>query len=387
MAAKKKTKQPSTNAFVISQYFGFDGFDLPEVTKDDIKKAKSIRKGCNFVDGCMPPVEEHAALLRHIQETDSKEKPLPLFLYSEGQPKGGHKKKRRTSKTVSLSIVGTPKSIAEAILIKTAQCILKEEGYKDVTIKINSVGNKDAQQQFLKEINQHYRKYINQMNATCRQSFKDGVHSLVTCGVDMPEEFTVDAPQSMSYLTDEDRRHFKEVVEFLESQDVPYEIDPHLLGDPHYSNHTVFSIVDSKTGAVLAKGSRFDILAKKIGNRKGLPSAHATITIPKLKKAKAKGPNIHDSKFYFIQIGPDAKRKSLHLIDQLREANVPVYQSLSRDRLSTQLQIAARKKFPYVIIMGQKEAQDNTVTVRDMINHSQVIVPVAELVKHLKKLK
>lgn len=225
------------------------------------------------------------------------------------------------------------------------------------------------------------------MNATCRQAFKEGVHSLVTCGVVLPEDISMSAPMSLSHLVDEDREHFKEVVEYLESQELPYEINKDLLGDPHYSTHTVFTIINNKTGKVLATGSRMDALAKKIGNKKGMPSAHATVILPKAKKAKSKGPNLSESKFYFIQIGKDAKRESLHIINQLREDGIPVFHSLSRDKLSTQLDVATKKKFSHVLIVGQKEVRDKTIAIRNMHEHSQVVVPVKDLAKTLKKIK
>ena len=71
----------------------------------------------------------------------------------------------------------------------------------------------------------------------------------------------------------------------------------------------------------------------------------------------------------------------------LRENKIPIYQTLSKDSLSTQLANASKIGTPYCIIFGQKEAMDGTVIVRDMKTHSQDIVRIEKLSEYLKKLK
>ena len=91
-------------------------------------------------------------------------------------------------------------------------------------------------------------------------------------------------------------------------------------------------------------------------------------------------------KVYFIQIGFEAKLKSLTVIEMLRKARIPIMQSLSKDSLSAQLAIAEKMMVPHVIIFGQKEAMDETVIVRNMENRSQETVKLAKLPEYLKKI-
>ena len=87
-----------------------------------------------------------------------------------------------------------------------------------------------------------------------------------------------------------------------------------------------------------------------------------------------------------MQIGFEAKLKSLEVVEILRSAKIPTYQSLSKDKLSSQLQIAENLKIPFTIIMGQKEAVENSVIVRSMNTRSQETVPLPLLAKYLAKL-
>jgi histidyl-tRNA synthetase len=92
-------------------------------------------------------------------------------------------------------------------------------------------------------------------------------------------------------------------------------------------------------------------------------------------------------KVYFIQVGFEAKLKSLNVIEILRKAHVPVAQSLSKDSLGAQLAVAEKSGAPYVIIFGQKEAVEQSVIVRNMETRSQDTVPLSELSTYIKQLK
>ena len=53
---------------------------------------------------------------------------------------------------------------------------------------------------------------------------------------------------------------------------------------------------------------------------------------------------IKKPKIYFIQLGLEAKLKSLNIIEILRKAHIPIAQSLSRDSLGSQLAIAEKRR-------------------------------------------
>ena len=95
---------------------------------------------------------------------------------------------------------------------------------------------------------------------------------------------------------------------------------------------------------------------------------------------------IKKPKIYFIQLGADAKLKSLNVIEILRKAHVPITQALSKDSLGAQLGMAEKSGAPYAIIFGQKEAIDQTVIVRNMTNRSQENVKLTKLAEYVKKI-
>ncbi|MSU55238.1 MAG: hypothetical protein EXS46_01710 [Candidatus Taylorbacteria bacterium] len=383
----------------IALYYGFTPTDAPHINKDDLKKAKSVTEiELRNKDVTDQPIrfsiEEKIAMLRNYEEKKMDELPQPVMIYygkpvlNEGKqvPQVGGKKNGK-DRVVSLEVMGTPKSIAEALLIKTSLEILKEEGFTDLSVHLNSVGDRDTVARFSRELNAYYRKNIEDLPAHCRQLLKKDVFDLLSCKNDKCRIIKESAPKSMNFLSEPSRTHFKEVLEYLEILEIPYEIDHFLVGNRAFTCQTIFEIHNAEsreTCKPLAVGVRYANLAKKIGWRKDLPGIGVRLSFKE--KNVQKNLKFLKPKIYFIQLGFEAKLKSLKIIEILRQNKIPMYQAISRDKLISQLSVAENMKIPYTIIMGQKEAIENTVIVRHMTDRCQDTVKIADLARYLKKL-
>ena len=128
-----------------------------------------------------------------------------------------------------------------------------------------------------------------------------------------------------------------------------------------------------------------------MGGKKDVPAVGFSIGVDRIIESswyKKLCPRIlKKPKIYFIQLGSEAKLKSLNIIEILRKAHIPIAQSLSKDSLGSQLAIAEKLSIPYAIIFGVKEALDNSVIVRDMSNRSQDTVKLSKLLEYLKEIK
>jgi histidyl-tRNA synthetase len=185
-------------------------------------------------------------------------------------------------------------------------------------------------------------------------------------------------------------------LEYLEEMNIPYNINKNLVRGLSYYTRTVFEIIEQKgaedsTPLTLAGGGRYDYLARQMGSKKDVPSVGFSIGVDRIVESswyKKLAPRIMKKpKIYFIQLGTEAKLKSLNIIEILRKAHIPIAQSLSKDSLGSQLAIAEKLAIPYAIIFGVKEALDNSAIVRDMSNRSQDTVKLSKLLEYLKEIK
>lgn len=388
-ASTPKQFQSTEKAWSIAHYYGFEGIEAPTVTKEDLIVAKKS-DSYEIASLLFPKTEEKVALVRHYIDTKLHAGPQPVMLYHEGVPHIHGERKKKNKGVYTLEILGTTKSIAEAILIKTAFVILKELGHKNLVVTVNTIGDKESVARYSRELAAYYRKHIQTLSADERELLKKDPMCLLwqASKGNKIKAIHENAPESISFLSDKSRSHFKEILEYLEHLNIQYRIARNLVGNKTFSSETIFTIEsmsDDDKETRLAFGSRYASLGKRIDFKKDIPAAGVTIESD-AEKTEIKPKAEKKPLFYYIQLGFDAKLKSLELIEHLRQAEIPIEQSLSKDKLGAQLSMAENLKFPFVLIMGQKEAIENSVLVRIMETRSQESVPMAELPAYLKKL-
>jgi len=380
-------------------YYGFTPIKSPAIEKSDLDQAKNIMTG-DFVDdetsghGKLPlRVEEKIALIRKYDTEDWASKAQPIMLYLK-DPCRGATKKTDCHRYADLEIIGTSGPIAEATLIQAGRAMLREEGFNNTRIEINSVGDKDSLSKWNRELTAHYRKHINDMSPECRQLFKSDPFLLLTSHDEAAKAVNESAPRSMDFLSEDSRRYLEEVLEYLETLQVPYTINNLLIGNRSYCTETIFTIVNADENSLKSKehiigvGIRYNGLAKRLGMKKDIHGAGLSLTI------KGNNHSLRDTLHKikrpiasFVQLGIESKLLSLGIIEKLRQVQIPLYLSLAKDRLGAQVSSIEKYHTPYVIVIGKKEAMDKTAIVRHIETYSQETVPIDKLPDYMKKVE
>lgn len=387
------------NAVNVALYYGFMPASRVAAEVEKVKPKKLNERKVHVPRSSLDPFSQelHQAL-RTYAEKNFEHLTKPVLFYHSNIDTG---KKILKDEPIHFGFqaIGSGKSIAEALVIKAALDVLADLHQSEICIHINTIGDKDSVARYSRELSNYFRKHIADLPASAQALLrKDPLQCLRYLQKKEHPLFDT-APGSMEYLSEKSRRHAREILEYLESVDVPYVIDKSLVGTSDYRPETVFEIrsfddevydaTKNTDPVVFARGCRYDDLSKKMF-RSNIPAAGIVFESRKrgtgqkdiLNPKRVKQPKIH-----FIQFGFDAKLKSLMVIDALRRAKVPIYQSLGNDRLTQQLEIAEEMGTPFTVIMGQKEVLDHTVIIRNMNNRSQEIIHIDRLPDFLKTMK
>jgi histidyl-tRNA synthetase len=392
----------------IAVYYGFKPIETP-ILEHEETFTTAIGVGTDVIDKEMYTLKtkggdhlalrpEHTAgLMRAYIQHGMQAQPQPLLFYHAGpvfRHDNPQKGRYRQFSQFDVDVLGSEKSIMDALVIRTIYTMLEECGGKELVVTINSIGDKESRTTYLKELTAYYRKHLSDLPIVDRERLKTNPLRILDSKEEKTREINQDAPDAVSFLSPAGKKHFKEVLEYLEEMSIPYQIDKTLVRGLSYYTHTVFEVIETlEDGSTLtvAGGGRYDYLGKQLGSKKDIPAMGGSLGMDRIVSrswCKDLTPRIMKRpKVYFIQIGWDAKLKSLSVIEVLRKAHVPVVQSLSKDSLSAQLAIAEKSEAPYVIIFGQKEAMENTVIVRNMETRSQDTVKIADLNTYIKQLK
>lgn len=286
-----------------------------------------------------------------------------------------------------LAVLGCSKSIGEALTIKTSLAILEDLGVRNVSVHINSLGDRDSAARFARELTAHLRRNIHDLPPLCLQALKRDPFEALEFIMENALPLKDMLPRPLHFLSEVSRRHLREVLEFLELDGIPYNIEDQLLGHRDCYSQTLFEIRqagEDGTSRTLVRGGRCDELSKRIF-RTSVPLVGAVFeheqgpTLPTPSKSKQRQP-----KFFLVQLGFSAKLLSLSVLESLRKAHISVHQSINNDSLREQLEFARTRGAPYLIIMGQREVLDKTVIIRNVHSQAQEIVPLLHLSDHLK---
>lgn len=354
--------------------------------------------------------------------------PQPVMLYTSGsffRHESPQKGRFREFGQFDLEVLGDETGFSDALVIRVIALIFQELGFKNFVVHINTLGDKECRGEFRKELVAYYRRKINSLCKNCKRRIKQNPLRLLDCKEPSCVELRSEAPKMIDFTCQACRAHFKSVLELLDELAVPYFLNPYLVRGLDYYSRTVFEIfsepapekkppalstksqelevptptteppVDAgkekpapAVPSALASGGRYDYLAEDLGQKKlfgvgaaiGLDRLVEEFASRKIDLVKAKKPDLS-----LIQVGPQAKKKTLALFETLRKAKLTIAQSFAKDGLRQQLYLADKAGSPTVLIIGQKEALDGTVIVRDMVSGAQETIFQGKIIDYLKK--
>ncbi len=343
-----------------------------------------------------PQVRELDSALREVASRGIAPADTPLLLYTSTPASGPGK-----PLNFSLHALGMKHSMAEALILKTATAILEDLGVSDTCTYLNSIGCKDSSAKFVREATQHLKRTLDTMPPSVAQHLKEDLFLTYHHINQKKIIFSDELPRPMEFLSSVSRKHLRDVLEFLEAADLPYSFDDSLLGHRDCFGHTLFEIrsgdpmfADDPDAPqeIYARGGRYDELARQLFKQPtsavGItftvhtePTDADTISEPATPKAMRK------PRVYFIRLGYAAELKSFYIIETLRKARVPLQHSFGQLRLADHIAHAEGSNIPYTLIMGQKEALEDSVIVRDTATRAQQTVPIQGLQMFFKHAK
>jgi len=392
----------------VAQFYGFKKIDTPIVEDAELfskgiglstdiveKEMYAFRtKGGDFL--ALRP-EFTAGIVRAYIEHGMANFPQPQKLYSYGplfrmeRPQAG---RFRQFHQVDLEVFGEQDSVIDAQIIQIFYNILKELKFKNLIVEINSIGDSQCRPYYKKLLVNYFRSRESSLCADCRRRLGYNPLRILDCKEEKCQPVKAQAPQLVDHLCDECKAHFKEVLEFLDEVEMPYRLNPYLVRGLDYYTKTVFEIYeDSEEGqklGALVGGGRFDTLVKMLGGRDtpacggaaGVERIVATLK-ERIKQESTTPASVQ--KVFLAQLSDLAKRKSLRLFEEFRKAKIQIAESFGKDSLKTQLRLADKMGANYALILGQKEALEESIIIRDMKTGRQETVKLDKVVKEMEK--
>lgn len=335
--------------------------------------------------------EGTAAVARAYLQHGLTSQPQPVKLayvanmYRYERPQAG---RFREHEQFGLESFGSGDPAGDAHVIQAVWQVFEQLGLSDVTVQVNSVGGDESRQAMRQLIVDTLAPVREELSDDAkRQLAENPLRVLDSKDPDM-QPFLERIPPLVDQLVSADREHLMTVLEFLEGAGIAYELNPHLVRGLDYYTGTVFEFWGSEGGqSTLAAGGRYDHLVEDLGGP-STPAVGIGCGVDRIVKLlKASGAAEAESRalqILVVQLGDEAKQIAFDLVGQLTHAGISATTGSGKEGIRSQLKHADKLGVPMALIIGQKEALEKSLIIRDMVSGMQETVPLAGALEEIQ---
>ncbi len=306
----------------------------------------------------------------------------PMFRYERPQ-----KGRLREHHQLGVEVLGEKGPYIDAEIILLGSAFLSRLGLKGYEIAVNSLGCRVCSPVFKKQLSLFLAREKEGLCEECRERQFRNPLRVFDCKNPSCQEIYLAAPKIDEYLCPDCSAHFAGFLKYLAHLGIDnYRIENKLVRGIDYYTRTVFEFISLQLGAQnsFGGGGRYDYLVSDLGgeNTPAIGFALGLERIFLILPSKEK-----EERLVFLAFLSEADYLSgKGIIEELREAKIPVIVGEVGEKLKTQLKWANSYDVQFVIIVGEEELRRRAFTIRDMRTGEQKEVKREELLPYLKEL-
>ncbi|MBI4835679.1 MAG: ATP phosphoribosyltransferase regulatory subunit [Candidatus Abawacabacteria bacterium] len=286
-----------------------------------------------------------------------------------------------------IEIIGEEDPALDAQILKLWQTICSDIGIVNcLTVKLSKIGDVEARQKFAGEIEQYYLGKERSLCSVCKGNLiEKKFFSLLSCPEEDCQILAKLAPRLEKYFSPDLKEFYQNIEEYLEALEVKYEWQDYLFSDTYSFFQPLYGEIYLDQKKVGHIGHYQNILAvdeeNSIAGRSFCLNLDEVIKVMQEKNVFVPfKDNIH---VYVAQLGPEAKKKGMALLYQLRDQGIKVIGSMGKGSMQEQVDIAYKFRIPYCVLLGRMEVNEDIVLVRDMKTGKRQTVPMNQINDYL----
>lgn len=339
--------------------------------------------------------ESTAGVVRAYIQNNMNQWPQPVLLYyfephfRYDRPQKG---RYRQFWQYGFEIIGESDPALDAQLIQLADRIHQDLGIAHLfELQLNTIGSLEARHRYMQALQDFYVGKERSLCEDCKARLDKNPMRLLDCKAEDCRILAELAPAMKDYLDKESVEYHEELKSYLDEIGIKYVENDKLIRGLDYYSKTVFEFWDKTDGAQnsIGGGGRYDGLVELLGGQPTPSVGYASgveRVIANMKIEKVRVPTKDDLHVFVAQLGVEAKRKCLGLIEDLREAGIKTMGALGKGAMNVQLRLADKFKAPYAVLIGITEVREGTAIIRDMKKGVQEKVRMDEVVDRIVEL-
>jgi histidyl-tRNA synthetase len=276
-------------------------------------------------------------------------------------------------------IIGSSDPIADFEILLLSHTLYRQVGFKNLTFQINSTGDPNCKPRYIEALRDYLLPFADKLGPTDRDRLTRNPLRVLDSKERETIPYLAGAPQIRDFLCDDCRRHFDEVLCYLDAVGIPYQINHRLVRGLDYYTKTVFELWGEGLGAqaALCGGGRYDGLVELLGGQPtpGVGFATGIERIIMSMQDQAIVPTaLKKPEVFVAYLNDAAKLVAVKLVTNLRNAGIGARIAFGGRSLKAQMKDANRTHCRYALILGDDELANNTIILRDLTKSEQLVI-------------
>ena len=310
----------------------------------------------------------------------------PLFRRERPQ-----KGRQRQFHQFGIEAFGSNFAEQDAETIALAWQVLSHFGLANkIDLQLNSIGTSESRSAYRDALKQFLKPHFDELSDISKKRFNINPLRILDSKNKKEQSLLKNGPQIPDYYTKDDKDHFNEVKNYLNAMDIPFTINPGLVRGLDYYTKTVFEITSNELGSqdALLGGGRYDSLVQTLGGTPttGIGFAAGIERILLLVNEEKFEENKPIPDIYFICVEERGLPTSLNIAKELRLKGFKVISDPIRRSMKAQMREANKLKARYVLILGEKEMQSETLVFKNLENSKQKSVKQQKIIEFFDNL-
>jgi len=287
---------------------------------------------------------------------------------------------------IGAEAIGSLNPYLDAEMISLAVKLIESFGIEGYTLNINNLGCSKDKENWSKLLRAALKDKIDNFCGLCQDRFQRNVFRILDCKNEVCKEALKKISLKENHICSSCQDHFATVQEALKNLKINFKVSPFLVRGLDYYTRTVFEITHGSLGSqdALGAGGRYDNLISQLGGP-DLSAVGFALGVERMFLANKKIKETKDSiNAYFITLDKEASKKGFLLLNNLRNENISCDMNYEEASLKSQMRSANKSGAKFVVIIGEDELKNDSVTLKDMSSGNQEKIKTNQLVNELK---
>ncbi len=250
-------------------------------------------------------------------------------------------------------------------------------GYR---LKLNSLGNQNCMPAYREKLIGFIESCGDALCEDCQRRKITNPIRVLDCKNVNCQTLYVNAPKLINHLCDECQNDFESLKSILDTNNIAYEIDTHLVRGLDYYSKTAFEFVSDAIGSqsAIAGGGRYDRLIEFLDG-KPTPAVGFALGIERLLELIVMPETVRVG-YYFGAMEDESLPLIIQTAQVIRKGNKAVVE-YSAKKLQNHLKGADRVNARYCAVIGENERNSNTIWIKDLVLQKESIIALDILLK------